>query len=147
MIPLFRTLRGRAAAIVLRAAGAVFFAVGAVGIVVPLLPTVVFWILAVWCWSASAPEWSERVLAHPHFGPPVRDFVEHRLMRRRAKVLAIGAMVTGYAVSVWAVDLDLATAGLLAVPIALVAIYLATRRERLPEAPKAQGDRSDSVLN
>lgn len=138
-----RSLRERIAAVALRAAGALFFAVGAVGIVVPLLPTVVFWILAVWCWSVSAPAWSERLLSHPHFGPPIRDFVEHRLMRRRAKVLAIGTMTASYAVSVWATGLDLAIALLGAIPIALVALYLATRRERRPETAKG----TDSVLN
>jgi len=138
-----RALRGKVAAIALRAAGALFFVVGAVGIVVPLLPTVVFWILAVWCWSVSAPAWSERLLSPPRFGQPIRAFVEHRLMRRRAKVLAIGTMATSYAVSVWAADLDLATAAMGAVPIALVALYLATRRERRPETAKAP----DSVLN
>lgn len=56
-----RALRARTTTIALRVGGALFFAVGAVGIVVPLLPTVVFWILAVWCWSVSAPAWSERL--------------------------------------------------------------------------------------
>jgi hypothetical protein len=131
MIPI-RAPLGRVAAVGLRAAGALFFAVGAVGIVVPLLPTVVFWILAVWCWSVSAPAWSERILAHPCFGPTIRDFVEHRLMRRRAKVLAIATMAAGYAASVWMTGLDVATAVLVGCPLALVALYLATRRERLP---------------
>lgn len=138
-----QALRGKLATLALRAAGALFFAVGAVGIVVPLLPTVVFWILAVWCWSVSAPAWSERLLSHPRFGPPIRDFVDHRLMRRRAKVLAIGAMSASYAVSVWAADLDLAAALLSAIPIAVVALYLATRREHRPETAKG----TDSVLN
>jgi uncharacterized membrane protein YbaN (DUF454 family) len=100
--------------------------------VVPLLPTVVFWILAVWCWSVSAPAWSERILAHPRFGPTIRDFVEHRLMRRRAKVLAIATMAAGYAASVWMTGLDVATAVVVGVPLALVALYLATRPEQLP---------------
>lgn len=138
-----RTLRARTAVIALRAAGLLFFAIGAVGIVVPLLPTVVFWILAVYCWSVSAPAWAQRLLSHPHFGPPIRDFVEHRLMRRRAKVLAIGTMAASFAVSVWAGDLDLATATMAGIPIALVAVYLATRRERKPESVNA----SNSVLH
>jgi uncharacterized membrane protein YbaN (DUF454 family) len=129
--------------IALRAAGALFFLVGAVGIVVPLLPTAVFWILAVACWSVSAPAWSERLLAHPRFGSPIRDFIEHRMMRRRAKLLAIGTMAASYAVSAWAADLDLAIAAMGAVPIALVALYLATLREPRPEAANVR----DSVLN
>ncbi len=142
-----KALRGRTVTIVLRATGLLFFAVGAVGIVVPLLPTVVFWILAVYCWSVSAPAWSQRLLSHPRFGPPIRDFVEHRLMRREAKVLAIGTMIVSYGVSVWAARLALATAAMAGIPIAVVACYLATRRERLPEGPEAQQDRAKSVLN
>lgn len=138
-----RAQRGKVTTLVLRAAGALFFAVGAVGIFVPLLPTVVFWIVAVWCWSVSAPAWSERLLSHPRFGPPIRDFVEHRLMRRRAKVLAIGTMAASYALSVWAAGLDLATSAIGAVPLAFVALYLATRKERRPETAKG----TDSVLN
>jgi hypothetical protein len=136
MTPL-RALHARTATIALRVGGALFFAVGAVGIFVPLLPTVVFWIVAVWCWSVSAPAWSERLLSHPRFGPPIRDFVEHRLVQRRAKVLAIGTMAASYAVSVWAAGLDLATSAIGAVPLAFVALYLATRKERRPETATA----------
>jgi uncharacterized membrane protein YbaN (DUF454 family) len=136
-------LRGKIATLALRAAGALFFAVGAVGIVVPLLPTVVFWILAVWCWSVSAPEWSERLLSHPRFGPPIRDFVEHGLMRRRAKVLAIGTIAASYSASIWVLEAGVAVAVTLAAPIVLVAWYLATRPER--KAPRP--DPPDSVLH
>lgn len=116
--------------VALRALGALFFAVGAIGIVVPLLPTTIFWIAAAACWANSAPALRERLLAHPRFGPALRDWSEHGIMSRRAKVFAIGGMGTSYAASAWALGLATDTALLIGAPIAVTAGWIATRRER-----------------
>lgn len=73
---------------------------GAIGAFLPIMPTVPFLLVAVFCFARSNPEWEQRILDHPVWGPQVRDWQERRAISRRAKVLAIGAMTTG-AVVTW----------------------------------------------
>ena len=82
------------------AGGIVCVALGAVGAALPLLPTVPFLLLAVFCFARSNPEWERRILDHPHWGPQVRNWTERRAISRRAKVMAIVAMTIG-AVFTW----------------------------------------------
>ncbi len=81
----------------LLAGGWLLFALGLIGILLPVMPTTVFWIGAVWCWSRSAPHLTRRVLAHPRFGEPVRLFIEQGEMTRQGKRFALAGMALGYA--------------------------------------------------
>jgi len=82
------------------AGGILAVGLGAVGAFLPILPTVPFLLLAVYCFARSNPEWEQRILDHPHWGPQVRDWRERRAISRRSKTLAIGAMTAG-AVFTW----------------------------------------------
>jgi len=82
------------------AGGIVCVMLGAVGAALPLLPTVPFLLLAVFCFARSNPEWERRILDHPHWGPQVRNWTEQRAISLRAKVMAIVAMTIG-AVFTW----------------------------------------------
>lgn len=82
-------------------AGGIFaVALGAIGAVLPLMPTVPFLLLAVYCFARSNPQWERRILDHPTWGPQVRDWRERRAISRKAKTMAIGAMTVG-AVFTW----------------------------------------------
>jgi uncharacterized membrane protein YbaN (DUF454 family) len=76
--------------------GWLLFGLGLIGIALPVLPTTVFWIGAVWCWSRSAPQLSRRILSHPRFGQPVHLFIEHGVMTRPGKWMALSGMTIGY---------------------------------------------------
>lgn len=119
-------------AMLLRTAGFALFALGAVGMVVPLLPTTIFWILAVWAFAGSSPKWRQRILDHPKFGPPVGDFVDHRILRRRGKWYAVIGIYGGLSLSAWLLKLPAAWAWGLALALSPVAIYLASRPENPP---------------
>jgi uncharacterized protein len=80
----------------LLAAGWLLFALGVIGIALPVMPTTVFWIGAVWCWSRSAPHLTRRILSHPRFGRPVYLFIEYGMMTHRGKWAAIGGISAGY---------------------------------------------------
>ncbi|MBW9269633.1 MAG: YbaN family protein [Candidatus Thiodiazotropha sp. (ex. Lucinisca nassula)] len=79
-------------------AGWSLFLLGAVGIVLPLLPTTIFWIGAVWCWSRSAPHLTKRILSHPRFGQPVHLFITHGQISRMGKWMAVLGMSLGYVI-------------------------------------------------
>lgn len=102
---------------------------GLVGIVTPLLPTVPFVLLAAWCFSRGSARWEAWLLAHPRFGPMVREWRAHRAVPRRAKWLASGMMLLSCALALWQAPL---WAALLAGAICLaVALWL----WHLPDAP------------
>jgi uncharacterized membrane protein YbaN (DUF454 family) len=79
------------------AGGWLLFAIGLVGAFLPVLPTTIFWIGAVWCWSRSAPQLTQRILSHPRFGQPVALFLEHGQMTRQGKWLASAGIAIGFA--------------------------------------------------
>lgn len=68
------------------------FALGAVGLILPVLPTTVFWIVAIGCFSRASPRLAARLVAHPRFGRPFADWLACGAIDRRGKVFAIGGM-------------------------------------------------------
>ena len=109
------------------AAGLVSVALGAVGAFVPVLPTVPFLLLAAFCFARSNPEWEARLLAHPRWGPSIRDWRERRAIPRRAKVAALATLVLSATVA-WLSLSGMWLAGAL-VPIAGAGVFIATRAE------------------
>lgn len=73
-------------------AGIFFVALGTIGIFLPVMPTVVFYLLAAWCFSKSHPEWAERLYNHPKHGEHLRAWRDRGAISRRGKVSAILAM-------------------------------------------------------
>ncbi|MFV0644938.1 MAG: YbaN family protein, partial [Sphingomonadaceae bacterium] len=57
--------------------------------------TVPFLLLAVFFFARSNPEWEQRLLNHPRYGPSLRDWHERRAISRKAKIAAIFAMSVG----------------------------------------------------
>ena len=70
-------------------------ALGAIGIFLPIMPTVPFLLLATFCFARSNPAWEQRLLDHPRYGPPLRQWRERRAISRRAKQGALVAMAAG----------------------------------------------------
>ncbi|OYU36091.1 YbaN family protein [Novosphingobium sp. PASSN1] len=80
-------------------AGFLFVGIGAIGAVLPLLPTVPFLLLALFCFARGNPVWEARLLAHPRYGPMLLDWRERRAIPRRAKWAALIAMAISVAVA------------------------------------------------
>ena len=77
------------------AGGIVSVALGAIGAVLPIMPTVPFLLVAVFCFARSNPAWEQKILDHPQWGPQIRDWRERRAIRRPAKLAAVTAMSAG----------------------------------------------------
>jgi uncharacterized membrane protein YbaN (DUF454 family) len=125
----------------LLAGGWLLFVLGLIGIALPLLPTTVFWIGAVWCWSRSAPHLTRRILSHPRFGQPVSLFIEKGQMSKSGKWMALGGMAAGFTLLLlinqpgWPISL------LLGLTLALIALWLWQR----PEPSISSYDSSESL--
>ncbi|RYG85184.1 DUF454 domain-containing protein [bacterium] len=86
-----RALRGGYLALGLLCVG-----LGLVGAVLPLMPSTVFFIVALWAFKRSSPSLEAWLLAR---SPVLRDWDETRSMTRRTKVLAIGLIWVTIAIS------------------------------------------------
>jgi uncharacterized membrane protein YbaN (DUF454 family) len=81
--------------------GLVFVGLGGVGAVVPLMPTTIFLILAVACFARSSPKLEARLLNHPRFGRPLRQWREQGAVPLIGKVGAVIGMSLGLGVFWW----------------------------------------------
>ena len=77
------------------AAGLTFVGMGLIGVALPILPTVPFLLLATFCFARGNPAWEQRLLDHPRYGPPLRQWRERRAISRNAKLSALVAMALG----------------------------------------------------
>ena len=108
------------------AIGWISLALGLIGLALPVMPTVPFVLVAFWAFSQSSPKLSRRLLANPHFGPALRNWLRHNAIPRRVKLLTIAMMAGGCAVS-WGLGVPTwALAAQIAICMA-VAAYILTR--------------------
>lgn len=105
--------------------GWVFFGLGIAGVILPILPATPFMLLTLWAFSKSSPRLEAWLLAHRHFGPPLRQWKAHRVISLRAKLIAWSSMAMSLAyLIVWkqpAWWITAATAALMAYGVWFVA--------------------------
>jgi uncharacterized membrane protein YbaN (DUF454 family) len=100
-----------------RGLGLACVTIGIVNAFIPLLPSTVFLLVGAWAFSRGAPHWRERLMAHPRFGAPLRNWADGGRVSRRGKRLAAVGMAASVAISLWVVGPTL--------PVLLVAAGLA----------------------
>lgn len=107
--------------------GLICLALGWIGIVLPLMPGFVFLLAALFCFTRGNPAWEARLLDHPNWGPPLRDWRDRRAISRRAKKAALLAITLAGLLATAMLGFPAALFSL--VPLALVAGWLWTRAE------------------
>jgi uncharacterized protein len=83
------------------ALGLVFLALGLLGVVLPVLPTTPFLLVAAAAFARSSPRLHQWLLAHPLFGPPIRNWQEKGAISKGAKGLSLGTMAAVLAISLY----------------------------------------------
>jgi uncharacterized membrane protein YbaN (DUF454 family) len=111
-------------------AGLASFSVGVVGAFVPLLPTVVFMLLAAYCFARGSERLHDWLTNHRQFGPAIRDWRENGAIRRPAKRMAMVAIALSFVLSVGIGVADWVLA-VQAMALGGVSVFILTR----PEGP------------
>jgi uncharacterized membrane protein YbaN (DUF454 family) len=113
-------------------AGLTFFAIGVVGAFVPILPTVVFMLLAAYCFARGSERLHGWLTNHRQFGPAIQDWHQHGAIRRSAKRMAMVAIAFSFALSV-GIGVAVWVLALQAMVLGGVSVFILTR----PEGPRS----------
>ena len=106
-------------------------ALGVVGAFVPVLPSVDFLVVAAACYARGNPALKRKLLAHPRFGPPLRDWQEHRALTRGDKLRGIVLVTLGIGATVlWGVPTTWLRGVLLLIWAGVVLFLLLLRTKR-----------------
>ena len=84
-------------------AGLLAVVLGTLGMFLPLLPTVPFLLLAVFCFARSSPAWAAKILHHPFIGKPLREWLQYKGVRKKDKIFSIAFLWIGILISVFLV--------------------------------------------
>ncbi|EGF90799.1 hypothetical protein ABI_38330 [Asticcacaulis biprosthecium C19] len=76
-------------------AGLICVGLGIAGTILPVMPGVLFFIIAAVCFARSNPVWEARIMNHPKIGPPVRAFRERGVIAPAGKFAAVTGMALG----------------------------------------------------
>jgi uncharacterized membrane protein YbaN (DUF454 family) len=107
--------------------GWVMVALGVIGLVMPLMPGVVFLIVAAACFARSSPRLEAWLLDHPTFGKPLRDWRAAGAIPRPAKAMACAGMAIGFVVFCYSVNPSMPLAAGVAVLFLACAAYVVSR--------------------
>ncbi|CAM4056483.1 YbaN family protein [Pseudoalteromonas byunsanensis] len=80
----------------LHVAGISFVGLGFVGIVLPVMPTTVFFILALACFTRSNPRLANWLLNHNKFGPTLQQWHDYQVIPVKGKCYAGLGMLLGF---------------------------------------------------
>lgn len=69
--------------------GGLSLGLGVAGIFLPLLPTTPFLLLSAVLWLRSSPRLYHWLLNHKRLGPYIRDFLEHKAIPLRVKIVSV----------------------------------------------------------
>jgi uncharacterized protein len=123
--PISRVMRA-----VLFSAGCVFLLVGIAGLLLPLLPGVVFLILAAACFSRSSARFEAWLLRNRHLGPPIIAWRMTGAIPRRGKWAACLGMGGSWLLLAFSAAPLAVKAGVAILMIASAA-YIVTRPDRV----------------
>ena len=120
--------------IILISLGWLCVSLGFIGIFIPGIPTTIFLIIALWAFTKSSKKLRDWLLHHKKFGPILKNWQEHKVVPRRAKILMVVLMIFASILFYYSLQNLFLTIGLIII-LVLVAIYVISLPSKIPENP------------
>jgi uncharacterized protein len=79
--------------------GFFFTGIGIIGYIVPLMPGLVFFILAAFCFAKGSRRFLKALLSNKYVGPAIMDWKKGRGMTMKSKIIAIATVMPSMAFS------------------------------------------------
>ncbi|NRA61127.1 MAG: YbaN family protein, partial [Psychrobium sp.] len=132
----FKNRLGRAKKYLYFGAGILMLACGVIGIILPVMPTTIFFILALTCFTRSSSKMKLWLLNHPKFGSNLVAWKQYQVVPKKAKYLASISMFISWII----VTLTVKSATLILLIgfiMLLVSIYLFSKPSSIKIAKKS----------
>ncbi|MGE5540354.1 MAG: YbaN family protein [Gemmatimonas sp.] len=126
----------RGVRLLLAAFGWANLVLGIVGLFVPVMPTMVFLLIALWALSESSAPGYQWLRQHPRFGETLRAWDDRRALPKQAKLLSVSGLASSGAFVAVLGDADWTWSLAMCALLAAAAVYIMTRPDaRLGERP------------
>jgi uncharacterized membrane protein YbaN (DUF454 family) len=79
--------------------GILFTGIGIIGYVTPLMPGLVFFLIATFCFAKGSRKFLRMIVSNKHIGPQIMDFKRGKGMTINTKIIAISMMLVSMFVS------------------------------------------------
>lgn len=112
---------------------------GAIGVVMPVMPTVPFLLLAAFCFERGSPKLHQWLMEHRTFGPSLRHWRNHRVIRPYAKALSLSCISASVFYVVYFRDFSPWLKGVVAGSCLLVMIFILAQRNHPPSEGGTDG--------
>jgi uncharacterized membrane protein YbaN (DUF454 family) len=83
------------------AVGLLCLGLGIIGMFLPVMPTTVFLLIALWCFSRSSLRVQRWLYEHPRLGRGLREWHRHRVIPPKAKVAALFMMAASFLLTLY----------------------------------------------
>lgn len=79
--------------------GLLFTGVGIIGMITPLMPGLVFFLMAAFCFAKGSRKFLRMLVSNPYVGQQILDFKRGKGMTVQTKILALAVLWTGVIIS------------------------------------------------
>lgn len=109
--------------------GTITLSLGVIGIFLPIIPTTPFLLITSYCYLRSSKSLHTWLLKHPILGRYIKDYLEHRTVSRKIKVVALGTLWPSLVFTIFQIPL-VSIKILLAIIGTMVSLHIIKLRER-----------------
>ncbi len=111
---------------------------GILGAFLPVMPSTVFFLIALWAFSKSSLRMHRWLFTHPRFGHHLRAWHVHRVIPRRAKILAVSMMAASFLFVTVFVAKSWFLPTILAAVLGTIAAYIVTRASTVQDTATSE---------